>query len=239
MLTKTKVRPTPAAVDPSLMRLSEQAPAQPIFTEPVDVAGRTKRSRKKQYLDLGAGFQLAYRPGTTYALFYNLLAEKGHFVEVAALLGSDDFNPNDRTQAKQLLDKMTVPVRDLELAFAESSDRKQYAEHKTKKLRQRARSGEAHAKQMLKNGNRLCKGQWTGNLKEIISMCLGYYRSLISTMPGKQPRINNNAKRFQEAGIVIRRFPLLRGESLMMFPQKYIDTVKTAILTAHGLNEEA
>jgi len=247
MLAKTKVKPTPAALDPSLVR-SPAAATVPVSVAPPPVETEVrktcgdhveKRAHKKQYLELGSGFRLAHRPGTTYSLFYRLLAEKGHFSASAALMDSDDFNPNDPVQAKRLLDRMIVPVRDLEAAFAASPERIEYAKRKTKKLWQRAKSGEAHAKQMLKKGDRLQNGRWTGNLSEIIPMCLGYYRSLISTMPGKQPRINNNGRRFQEAGIVIRRFPLLNGESLMMFPQKHIDMVKTAILTVHSLNEDA
>jgi hypothetical protein len=204
---------------------------------PVPDAGKAdgEKGRKKQYLELGSGFRLAHKPGTTYSLFYSLLAERGHFADTAALLRSEGFNPNDHTQAKQLLDMMIVSIKDLETAFSESPNRMQYAKHKTKKLQQRAKSGEKHAKQMLTKGHRLEKGQWTGNLKEIISLCLGYYNSLVSATTGKRPKINKNGDRFREAGIVIRRF---RGEFLMMFPQKYIDVVKTAILTVHNLNED-
>ena len=246
MIAKAKVKPTPIALDPSLVRSSAAVavPAPAIVAPPpVETEIRktceahvTKRAHKKQYLELGSGFRLAHKPGTTYSIFYRLLAEKGHFSASAALMDSDDFNPNDTTQAKRLLDRMIVSIRDLEAAFTASPERIEYAKHKTKKLWQRAKSGEAHAKQMLKKGDRLQNGRWTGNLSEIIPMCLGYYRSLVSTMPGKQPRINNNGRRFQEAGIVIRRFPLLNGESLMMFPQRHIDTVRTAILTIYGLN---
>jgi len=251
--TKTKKQPTPASLDPALVEVTsapvesiaqeesqEEVKTQPKIEAPkVEIAPIEKKSkRKKNFLDLGAGYKIAHKPGTTYSIFYRLLAEKSHFAEIATLLEAGKSNLNDKEQAKELLEKLTVPISDLQEAFEEDSERKIYARRKTKRINTRAKSGERHAKQMLKKGNRLEKGRWVGNLEEVISMCLGYY-NLLAFGTTKKQKTNRNIEKFREAGIVIRRFPLVRGKALMMFPQKFIDQVKTAILTVKGTNEDA
>jgi hypothetical protein len=216
-------------------------PAKPHPKPKAKVAEKDEPKDGNQYLDLGAGFKLKFKPKTGYAVLYKVVAERGHFEEVAKALEAEKYDVNNPEDANALLSQMLVPLDRLESWCRSNAAWKAHAEDKTSSLKSAARSGDKQAKNILGNEARCGDGSWSGNFAEMISTCIGYY-SFLTSKHKKGDKPNKNVQKFAEAGVVFRRFPLHRRKDdkqfVMMFPEKYIDTVKTAILVGRGINED-
>lgn len=192
-----------------------------------------------QFLDLGAGYKIAHKPGSAYSVFYKVVAEKGSFAEITTDLEAGKFDVNDKNDANKLLSKMLVPVDRLAGWCRAHNAWKEHAEKKTEVISKKARQGDRQAKELLKNRARCGDGRWSGNIAEMISTCVGYYNH----RENKKGKPNKNVRKFQEARIVLRRFPLSpkakQPSFVLMFPEKFIDAVKTAILVGRGVLEDA
>lgn len=213
-----------------------------------------------QYLPLGAGYKIAHKPGSAYSIFYSVVAEQGHFTPVAEAFENGKYSISalkDASTAKELLDKMMVPVEKLEDACRCHPIWKEHANKKTAKLKNMVKEGDKAAKEILSNLSRCEDGSWTGNIPEMVSTCVGYYNFLIESDPevskilgqiaklkkgdGKKAAPNKNVKKFEEAGIVFRRYPLNKSGDrsfVMMFPKKCMEAVKQAVKTVHAIDED-
>lgn len=228
-------------------------------------AQKPKASDRKsagQYLELGCGYKIAHKPGSGYSTFYKVVASRGHFEEVVKALEAGKYNLNDANQANELLEKMLVPVDKLETYCRSDSGWKDHASKKTAQLEEKSKKGNSQAKQILKNEARCNEGEWSGNIPEMVSTCVGFYNFLVQleshngylsdckkkgkkpdpkNPSSKPPELNKNVKKFQEAGLVFRRFPLSKSSEksfVLMYPEKFVDAVKTAILVGRGINED-
>ena len=218
------------------------------------VAAEKKRAGAGQFLELGCGYKIAHKPGSGYSTFYSVVAHKGNFEEVVKALEAGKYDLHDPIEANKLLERMLVPVDKLEEYCRADAKWKEHAEKKTEKLTEKAKEGDAQAKDILKNESRCSEGSWSGNIPEMISTCVGYYNHLMDVeaakkankkngkkvkMPEMSP--NKNVKKFRESGLVFRRFPISKGSDksyVLMFPEKFIHDVKTAILIGRGINED-
>lgn len=250
---KSKLEPNPKA--------KHSAKPKPEPEKPVEKATKTRAKLPKgpnsgQFLDLGGGFKIAHKPGSGYSTFYRLVAEKGHFVEIVEALKTGKYDVNNSIDANKLLDKMMVPVDRLRDYCRADQYWKDHATKKTETLTLKAKEGDKQskeqAKEILKNLTRCSDDGWKGNIDEMISTCVGYYSFLMEQRKEKkrkkekaekpEDKPNKNVKKFKDAGLVFRRFPLSSKGSndsyVMMFPEKYIDQVKTAILVGRGINED-
>ena len=250
---KSKLEPNPKA------KLSpETTEDRKVEKKPAET--KVKKTKKKsksddpsgsQFLELGSGYRIAHKPGSGYSTFYRVVAEKGHFTEIASSLESGKVNVNDPATANKLLDRMLVPVDKLEEYCRTDASWREHADKKTENLTAKAKDGDGQAKGILANNARCSAGAWSGNIAEMISTCVGYYNHLLDGATGLPKRRsrkkkdagkpNKNVLKFQEAEIVFRRFP--QGKTgdksfVMMFPEKFIDVVKTAILVGRGINED-
>ncbi len=197
-------------------------------------------------LHLGAGYEIAHKPGSGYSTLYRVVAERGHFEEVAKILEADNIDLRDQLQAEKLLNMMMVPIDKLDEFCHNDPVWQQHAKKKTTALQQKIKAGDGKAREVLENHTRCQEGVWSGNLPEMLSTCVGYYNHLIDVWKmGKNApeKPNKNVKKFQEAKVVFRRYPLNKGGGerayVMMFPEKFIKQVKTAILTARGIDEDS
>ena len=200
----------------------------------------------KQFLELGANYKIAHKDGSGYSTLYKTVAEKGNFEKVSLDLDAGKYDPNDRDSAAKLLEKMMVPIDKLEEWCRADSSWHDHSKKKTATLTQAAGDGDKAAKNILKNDSRCLEGEWTGNVSEMFSTNVGYYSWIMRQrypVDGEkpEPEPNKNVLKFQEAGIVFRRYPLQKSSEagfVMMYPEKHIDAVCTAILVAMGVNEE-
>lgn len=207
-----------------------------------------------QFLDLGCGYRIAHKPGSAYSTFYRVVAKHGNFEEAVKALEAHKYELGDPIEANKLLEKMLVPVEKLEDFCRNDVSWKEHATKKTASLTSKAKEGDSQAKDILKNESRCAEGSWSGNIPEMISTCVGYYNYLMEIsakkskkgngkkkIPKAEPKPNKNVKKFKEAGLVFRRFPLSKGSDksyVLMFPEKFVDDIKTAILIGRGINED-
>ena len=193
-------------------------------------AKKQEKPRHKYLIDLGAGYGVSGKKGSGYEVFLKTVAEKGHFSETVADLEAGKVNANDKEQAENLLAKSLVPVNRLEEWCRKDRDWKQHAAKKTEKS----------SKSVLTNEARAQGGKWVGSINEMISTYIGYYNSVYGD--NKSKKVNRNATRMKDAGIFFRRFPLSKAKEgpsfVMMFPVKFADAFRTAIVTARGINED-
>lgn len=219
-------------------------------------ADQKKVAGTGQFLDLGCGYRIAHKPGSAYSTFYRVVAKHGNFEEAVKALEAGKYDLHDAIEANKLLEKMLVPVEKLEEFCRNDEGWKEHATKKTQSLTSKAKEGDSQAKDILKNESRCAEGSWSGNIPEMISTCVGYYNHLmdLSAKPEKkakgkkkakapkpEPKPNKNVKKFKEAGLVFRRFPLSKGSEksyVLMFPEKFVDDIKTAILIGRGINED-
>lgn len=195
-------------------------------------------------LELGAGFSIKHKPRSAYSTLYQVVAKKGSFAKVAEALGSKKYDVGVKAQADELLSSMLVPVDKLEEWCRADESWQEHAKKKTEALRDKAEGGKGskQAKSILENKARCADGKkWSGNIPEMISTCVGYYNFLIKSKRSKKPpkKCNKNVKKFQEAKVVFRRFDWEDKNFVMMFPEEHVDTVRKAIETSRGVNEEA
>lgn len=208
-----------------------------------------ERDKKESgHLDLGAGYWIAHKRGTAYSTFYRIIAERGHFVEIVALL-EGKINVRDPILANKLLDLMMIPLDKIEEYCQADPAWKTHAERKTQMLLTRIKQGDKAAKDVLNNATRCTGNKWTGNFREILSTCVGYFNWLrdeaaratqakIEGKPFKPTKLNKNVRKLKEAKLVIRRFPSKKGSNqqayIMLFPEKFIPQVNMALRTAKG-----
>lgn len=205
-----------------------------------------------QYLNLGAGYQIAHKPNSAYSVFYSIVAALGHFEEIAKALESGKYtesNLRNIDTATEFLNKLLVPISRLEDACRIDPSWKVYAAKKTDILKTKIKSGDKQARGILGNQNRCEDGTWRGNIAEMISTCVGYYNHLIENDPkfkkfirSKRSGPNKNVMKFKEARVVFRRYPLNKNGDkafVLMFPKKFIDEVKQAIKTVYAVDEDA
>jgi hypothetical protein len=266
--TAAKAEPRPAAPPPPPEPPRKiQAKTQ----KPSKLRKPKQEDSKSQFLDIGAGFKIAHKPGSAYSVFYRVVAQKSHFEEVAKGLAEDKYDVHDKEEANKLLAKMLVPVDSLDEWCRTDSGWTSHAEKKTNALASKIKEGNEKASKILENPTRCLSGSWSGNLPEIISTCVGYYNHLMGLRTKRQQvkemeakieseknatkkkalqeeldkitKTNKNCAKFAEAGVVFRRYPLHKaGEGsgfVMLFPEKFIDEIKTAILVGRGINEDA
>jgi len=223
--------------------------SNPEAKSPTKIKLRAKPKKREgstgQCLPLGTGYQIKHKPGSGYSTLYRVVAERGHFAEVCELLEADSVNVKDPLQAAKLLDMMMVPIDKLDEFCRNDPVWQQHAKKKTAVLLMKIKEGDEKAKEVLENETRCNHGVWAGNLPEMLSTCVGYYNYLVDvwTKDKKAPKKpNKNVKKFQEAKVVFRRYPLNKGVGerayVMMFPEKFIKQIKTAILTARAVDED-
>lgn len=195
--------------------------------------------KANQYLDLGAGYRIAHKVGSGYSTLYRVIAERGHFAEVASLIGKT--NLKDPIEATKLLEKLMVPIDKLEEICRNDPIWQEHARKKTDALQARAKDGDETAKAVLMNQGRCAENYWSGNFAEMLSTCVGYYNWLVSKKK-KPKKPNKNVDKFPEAKIVFRRYPLKKGGDqkifAMMFPEQFVPQIKQAILSAYGVDED-
>jgi hypothetical protein len=249
-LSKIELTPKPA--------IGKAMPAeaeQPVEVKPTEPApssdspeGDEKNDKDLGHLDLGGGYGIAHKRGTAYSTFYRIIAEKGHFVEVVALL-EGKINVKDPASANKLLNLMMIPIDKIEEYCQADPAWKVHAERKTQMLLTRLKKGDKAAKDVLGNATRCTENKWTGNFREILSTCVGYFNWLrdeakratqakAEGKPFKPTKLNKNVKKLKEAKLVIRRFPSKKGGNqpayIMLFPEKFIPQVNMALRTAKG-----
>lgn len=180
------------------------------------------------------------KPGSGHDVVINILAMEGKFVEVAAGLAANKYDSSDKEQSTDLLAKMMV-LKDTIISLArQDSVFKTHAQKRMEALKARASKGDPNAMKTIENESRTKDGEWIGNVKEIISTCNGSYNGLIRN-DWNWAKTNRNVRKFRDADVVFRQYPLLprAGDKvfLMMFPAAHIKTVKAAILSAFGVDE--
>ena len=222
--TATAVTPASPAAAPAA---AAPDPVSKALSKPKPKSDPPKSSKK--YLDLGAGYQISVNEGSGYYILLKVMARKSHFADVVAAL--EGVNPTDKAQATTILNKAMVDREVLEEAVRQDSNWDSHAQSRIKNLKMLAKSSSKAAIVTLANKDRVKGSKWVGNVREMVSTCLSSY-------PKSK---NRNARKFEEAGVVFRQYPLKakRGEKvfLMMFPAKYINTVRTCIETAYGVKE--
>lgn len=240
--------PEAPPAQPVAVAQEPQAATQPEAKAQKGAKAKAGKIRKGPVVELGAGYKIACKSGTGYATFYEVVAKHGHFEEVAQALEAGKVNVSDKAQADDLLSKMFVPSDKLEGFCRQHSNWKKYAEKRTKQLLLEAKKGtQKHkkaAQSVLGNLKRCGEdGAWTGNIPEMVSTCVGYYNFLYKPRKGsKAKKPNKNVMKFKEAGVLFRRYPLSRTKDpvfVMMFPEKFADAVRTAIVTSRGEIEES
>lgn len=196
-------------------------------------------------IDLGAGFRIGCSPGSGYATFIATVAKRGDFAGVAKDLRDGKIDPSDKVQADALLARMFVPMDRLPGWCKQQASWKRHSEALTSRLLRDAKGKDERrrkaAQSVLKNPRRCGKsGAWEGDIPEIVSTCVGYYNYLYARDP-RTKKLNRNATKFQRAKILFRRFPLedrARPSFVLMFPEEYAETVRTAILSSRGVREK-
>lgn len=201
---------------------------------------KSKPKPSKKCLDLGAGYSISVNEGSAYHILLKLMAKKGHFADVVAAL--DVVNPSDKAQARTALSKVMVSREDFEEYVRQDSNWDAHAQSRIKNLKVLAKSSKT-AEATLANKERVKGSKWVGNIREILGVCASSY-------PKSK---NRNTHNFEEAGVVFRvfrepskdpktgaYFKLPKRSNkvfLMMFPSKYINTVRACIETVHGIKE--
>jgi outer membrane biosynthesis protein TonB len=211
LATETVIKP---ADKPKVAKKTKATKPKAPKAKPVKVAKpapKTKaqeKPRRKYLIDLGAGYGVSGKKGSGYEVFLKTVAEKGHFADLAADLEANKVDASKKEQAEELLAKAFVPVNKLEEWCRKDHDWKQHAAKKTEKS----------SKSVLANEARANNGKWTGSINEMISTYIGYYNSVYGDKKNKKAK---------------------EGPSfVMMFPVKFADTFRTAIVTAKGVNED-
>jgi len=210
-----------ASGPPDLSRLPTQ-PVQPTAAAP-----------KPSLFELGAGYRIKVKPGSGYQAFYDVMAQKGHFGECAAILAAPGFDPSQQAAAGNLMTKLLVSREVVEQEMLRHPVWVEHCQKKTKQLKERAKKGIHAAKKIVGESDRFVGGLWKGKVAEIISVCCGSYTAR-----------NRNSNKYREAGIVVRPYPIegaraSQGQFLMMFPAKFGDAVRKCIKTQYGVDEKA
>lgn len=261
----SKLEPDPKAKLAKLANNSKAPQAQPKPEQKPEKAkpeqkikkpkfrSESKRGAISQKLPLGAGFEIAHKPGTGYSTLYRVVAQRGSFAEVAEGLKAKKYSIHDAAEARKLLDMMMVPVEKLEEYCRAEESWQKHANRKTESLTGKVATGDKQAKEILENVARCAGGTWSGNIREMVSTCVGYFNYLMKQRRLKKAGLkptqsvlkkdcNKNVKKFQEAGIVFRRFPLNKGAEksyVMMFPEQFTDDIRVAIKVGLGVDEDA
>lgn len=170
-------------------------------------------------LVLAPGCVIKVQAGSMHAITIKHVAALGHFEEVAGILSSPVFDPKDQQQATELIHKLFVPMEVLEQAVRSDPDAVAHAQKKTARL-----------SKAQKKGQRVEDGKWTGNFREIISVCTSS-----STVTKESPTFRN-VRKFHDAGVLMDRHPQHRakqGESVYvyLFPKVFREKVAKAIAT--------
>lgn len=237
--------PATAPVTAVAQASSATPPAVASTPDPVSKALSKKKpttidpKSSKKYVDVGAGYQIAANEGSGYYILLKAMAKKGHFAEVVAAL--ETVNPSDKAQAQAILSKALVERETLEEAVRQDPTWDEHAQSRIKNLKMRAKSDIKAAESTLANKDRVKGNKWLGNIREMLGVC-------ISSYPKSK---NRNTKKFEDAGVVFRQFPILvldgNGKAVkpkrsdkvyyMMFPAKYINTVRSCVETVYGVKE--
>lgn len=221
------------------------SPPSPAATDPVTKAmsSAVKPTEKsKKYLDLGAGYSISANEGSGYYILLKEMARLCHFESVTKSL--ETLNPSDKAQAEKILAEAIVDREVLEEAIRKDSSWESHAQTRIKTLKMLAKgkngSGKA-AENTLKNKDRVKGSKWVGNVREMLGVC-------VSSYPKSK---NRNTKKFEDAGVVFRPYPILvldedgkaikprRSDKVcfMMIPAKHINVIRTCIETVHGIKE--
>lgn len=239
------LEPAPAVATPKEAPKPETATVQaPVATAPA-VSGsdavamaitpastKTGAKSSRKYLDLGAGYSISVNEGSGYYVLLKEMARLCHFETVTKAL--ETLNPSDKSKAEKILAEATVDRDVLEEAVRNNTSWESHAHNRIKALKMLAKgkngSGKA-AENTLKNKDRVKGSKWVGNVREILSVC-------VSSYPKSK---NRNTKKFEDAGVVFRQYPLSpkRADkvSFMMFPAKYINAIRSCIETVRGIKE--
>lgn len=239
--TATEARPSLSRLDPNpearSSRLAHESPPAVLKPEP-----RKKSPSKGKNLDIGAGYKIAHKAGSGWSAFLRIMAKECNFSAAVAMLDSPTFDPNDKKQADLLLSKLFVRKDVLEKIVRADAEFQQHGEKKLLALIDRAKKGDKKANETLDNPARVRDGVWLGNVREIISTCNGSYNCRAGATDASA-ELRKNIKKFDDAGLVFRQFPLVPNKNdvvfVMMFPSKHIDTIKSAIAASLGVVEVA
>jgi len=193
--------------------------------------------KPSKFLDLGAGYSISANEGSGYYLLLKAMKRLCHFEEVVGILESID--PSDKAQAEKIVGRKDDPGAGLGMVWRDElesetrsdGDWQSHASAKIKSLKMLAKASSKTAEATLSNKARVKGNKWLGNVREMISTCCSSY-------PESK---NRNTRKFQEAAVVFRQFPLRPKRSdkvyVMMFPKKYIKTIRSCIETVHGIKE--
>ena len=190
---------------------------------------KPKPPKKKQSIQIGA-YTISVREGSAYASLYALVAELGGFKHIGERL--DSLDTGDEAACKGVLKTMMVNREILERDMRLDDDYKALCAKKTaeyKKTIEEGGEGVERAQKILSNPRRSENGEWTGDIREMLSVCNGSSSNNAS---------NRNITKLKEAGIAFRQFPRMprRGHDvyIIMLPAKHLDKVNAALVTVFG-----
>jgi len=222
----------PVATAPAVSASDPVAKAiTPAYTK-TGAKSKTVAKSPRKYLDLGVGYSISVNEGSGYYVLLKEMARLCHFETVTKTL--ETMNPSDKSQAEKILAEAMVDRDVLEEAVRNNTSWESHANNRIKTLRMLARgkngSGKA-AENTLKNKDRVKGSKWVGNVREMLGVC-------VSSYPKSK---NRNTKKFEDAGVVFRQYPLSpkRADKVffMMLPAKYINVIRSCIETVHGIKE--
>ena len=222
---------------PSVIKLKKPEPEQESAsvsekqpeTQPETQPEPQEEPKKEEgsFLELGAGYKMRHRAGSAHSIVTRILAKEGRFTEIVGMLTSETFSPTDKNQANVLLGKMFVLRDSIEDMARADPEFKAHAAKKMATLRARAEGGDAKAKSVIEKDTRVKGGKWVGDVREVISTCNGSFTT-----------DNKNVRKFKDAGIVFRQYPLEPDKNdkvyLMLYPSKQGVKVDKAIATVFG-----
>lgn len=235
--TKAESPPKPAKklVVPSVVKAVKAKRKAPSLLVPIPII--KKQPPRSCFLELGNDFKIAHKPGSAYSILYQVVATRGNFCRAVEMMDAK-CDPKDAAQADTLLGLMLVPINQLEEWCRNEAGWQDYAGKRTEKLKKLADEGDKQAQSVLDNEDRSAKGEWQGNIAEMISTCVGSYAAFLKGWNG-----NKNVEKFSEAKLLFRRFPFKKRSQatpdcfVMMYPEKYEGVVKQALETKFGKDE--
>lgn len=218
----------PSKLDPTPVT-QEKAKEIPAKATPESVVQTPKVPAlvtKDRFLHLG-DYKISTRADSGYRILYRVVAAEGQFEAVDKAWDSTE--PSDKDKAKKLLEKMFVPIEQVEQAMRNDPQWRLHCERKLAKLKARAADGDKSAQRTIENKARVKSGEWVGDIREMISTCNG------SASPNAD---NRNINKFKDAKLAFMMHPKRpkKGETaaVAIFPLRHLDKVKKAIQVVYS-----
>lgn len=248
MSTKQKL---PATLEPKPLEQTETPPSKETAPKETTVSATTPapsppkpsndrvakalaKPKPIRFIDLGAGYSVSANGGSGYYLLLRAMKRMCHFEQVVGILESID--PSNKEQAEKIVGKKDDPGSGLAMVWREElesearsdGDWQSHAKSRIKSLKILAKASSKAAEATLGNKSRVKGNKWVGNVREMVSTCCSSY---------PEAKNRNTANKFSE--VTFRQFPIRprRGDKvfLMMYPRKYVKTIRSCIETAHGI----